>query len=220
MNEESIKLLYIEDHPVMVRGFRDIFRSSRDDVTMTVCANGVEEAIKKVKPGEFDLIILDLFLGDADPVCNILQLSAHFGKKPIIIYTGHTGVGLMKDAFASGVKAWVAKTAEKPEIKETIIRVYRGETIYPQELIRYHLNPEAELSAITKTTGKFTPDKQQLLIMAWLSEGKTSQEIAAKHLKVTLSTVEKKLQAMRELAEVKTNCELVAFYLRNCAQTR
>ena len=84
MNEEPIKLLYIEDHPVMVRGFRDIFRSSRDDVTMTVCANGVAEAIKNVKPGEFDLIILDLGLPDIGGIEVTRQLR-EWSQTPIII---------------------------------------------------------------------------------------------------------------------------------------
>ncbi len=220
MKEAPIKLIYIEDHPVMIRGLRDIFRSTRDAVSLSAYAESAEHAIATVHPDQFDLIILDLFLGDADPLMNISRLTGHYPGKPVIIYSGHTGIGLMKLAFEMGIKAWVVKTAEKQEIRETVIRVHHGETIYPQQLLRMQVASVSAKSGKHTSFQQFNPDKEQVLILDLLCEGCTTAEIAAKHLKMTLSNVEKKLQAMRELFEVKTNCEMVILYMRRFGPNR
>ncbi|HNW74912.1 MAG TPA: response regulator transcription factor [Bacteroidales bacterium] len=214
MIESPVKLLYIEDHPVMIRGFRDIFRSGRDSVVLSESAANVGEAITSISPDRFDIIVLDLFLGEADPLVNIRQLTAHFTRKPIIVYTGHTGIVLMKEAFQQGIRAWILKSAGKPEIKDTIFRVACGETLYPQELLRLKTTSGDNTPGVIPSFRNLHPDKEQLAILNWLCEGHTTHEIAKNDLKVTLSTVEKKLQVMRELAEVKTNCELVVLYLK------
>lgn len=219
MNEPSIRLLYIEDHPVMIRGLRDIFRSSRDTIYLAASAGSAADAIATVSPGQFEVIILDLFLGDADPMVNIRQLTAHFAGKPVIIYSGHTGIGLMKQAFDARVRAWIVKTAGKQEIRETIVRVHHGETMYPQELLQLQV-VSARRTAVRPSFQTFSPDPDQVVLLDLLCEGYTTSEIASEHLKITLSTVEKKLQVMRELFEVKTNCELVVLYMRRFGPNR
>ena len=213
MNETTIRLLYLDDHPVMIRGLRDIFRANRDTICVTLSAENAVEAIASADPDKFDLIILDLFLGDADPLVNITLLKNHFVNKPIIIYSGHTGIGLMKEAFRLGVRGWIVKTSEKAEIKDIIQRVFHHATIYPQEMLRYQTLEAPQNTPAEPTYKPFNPDKEQQAILKFLCEGCTTADIA-KQLRVTLSTVEKRLQLMREVAEVKTNYELVVLYMR------
>jgi DNA-binding NarL/FixJ family response regulator len=214
MNEKTIRLLHIEDHPVMIRGLRDIFRLNRDEICVAANAESAAKAISNTVPGIFDIIILDLFLGDEDPLTNIRQLAAHFTGKPIIIYSGHTGIGLMQESFRLGIRGWILKTAERAEIKEIITRVFHHDIIYPQEMLRFQAGNVTQKIHQMPPMARFIPDREQQAILAWLCEGCTTSEIAKKHLRVTISSVEKKLQVMRELAEVKTNYELVALYLR------
>jgi DNA-binding NarL/FixJ family response regulator len=203
----------------MIRGLRDIFRSSRDTIYLAANAGSAAEAIATVSPGQFEVIILDFFLGDANPLVNIGQLTAHFTGKPVIIYSGHTGIGLMKQAFDAGVRAWIVKTAGKQEIRDTIARVQQGVTIYPQAMIQLQV-ATGRHAAVHPSFQHFNPDPDQVVLLDLLCEGFTTSEIASVHLKMTLSTVEKKLQVMRELFEVKTNCELVVLYLRRFGSNR
>jgi DNA-binding NarL/FixJ family response regulator len=218
MKDTFVRLMYIEDHPVMVHGFRDLFRSGRDSVRLSLGFSGIREAMENAHPDQFDLIILDLFLDDEDPISNIETISRHFPGKPIIIYTSHNSIGLMKAAFRAGVRAWVQKSAGKPEIKEVVNRIFRGETIYPQELLKYRLELQKNSLSTPIPAQKFYPDKEQHTLMQFLCEGLTIKEIATKHFHISVSAVEKKLQFMREATEAKTNYELVAYYLRECVK--
>lgn len=214
METRPIRLLSIEDHPLMISGLRNFFRSGRDGVAVVKTACRATQAIKEVLPEEVDVILLDLFLDTDDPLDNIAILSRHYPGKPIVIYTGHTGTGLMRTVFDLGIRAWILKSTPPKEIRDTIERVFRGEIITPRELNPGYSVVGSNTPVTRGSLSHFQPDRQQLELLRWLAEGYTTSEIAQNHLNVTRSTVEKRIQAMREAAEVKTNCELVGIYVR------
>jgi len=214
MTESPLRLLYIEDHPVMIRGLRDIFRPNRDDIYVAVSAGSAREAAEKAGPDQFDLIVLDLYLGEADPMDNIALLRSRFPAKPIVIYTGSTGVNLMHQAFRLGVSAWIRKDTEIPEIKSTLRRVACHAVIYPQEMLRFQAM--ANNSSTQSLPKPFRPDASQRAILDLLCQGVTIREMAGEHLQLSISGIEKKLQLMREQANAKTNYELLTYYLIHC----
>ena len=82
-----IRLFIIEDHPVIIFGLQNIFRSTGDGIEVVDSAASVTEAESKANVGGFDLIILDLWIAKDDPEVNITRLKTKFPGKPIVIYT-------------------------------------------------------------------------------------------------------------------------------------
>ncbi|MEI6884711.1 MAG: response regulator transcription factor [Bacteroidota bacterium] len=203
-----INLFYIEDHHVTVTGFRSMFRPSRSEIQLIGSAASLEEAFEKADPSTFDILLLDLWLDNKDPLLNTGNAIKHFSDKPVVIYSGEQRIHLIRKAFKLGVKAFLYKSSTKENIVRTLQRVKQGETVYPEILSKFMMLEKKSPSSIEH----ISLSENQLNILKLLSEGATVKEIAEKHLFLSVSSVEKMLLLLRNLFGVRTNVALVSSF--------
>jgi len=199
-----IRLFAIEDHPTMVTGIKNLFRPSRDNIEVVDSANSVEEAIKKADPETFDIFLLDLWLPDSHPLLNIKRIKDAFPTKPVVIFTGEDSTNWRKKMFEAGVMAYMLKSNSKSEIKNTLMKVAKGEIVFSGVV-----DPafEKQLASVLESQ-KYVLTSNQKEIVILLSNGLSQYEIADIK-KTSVSTVEKTLKHIRDICEVKSNTELV-----------
>jgi two-component system response regulator VicR len=77
------KILIVDDEPLIVKGLR--FSLEQDGYMIDAAYDG-EEALAKVKEGEFDLILLDVMLPKMDGM-QVCQQIREFSNVPIIMLT-------------------------------------------------------------------------------------------------------------------------------------
>ncbi len=199
-----IRLFIIEDHPVIVSGLTSLFRKEEEGISISQSAINVAEALKHANPETFDLILLDLWIPNSNPVDNVKQLRRHFPDKPIVIYTSEETAVWHRKMLHTGVKAYIIKTADITEIRSTLGLVASGKTV-----INGRVFPEEALSEyLSMLEGKFILSPLQLEMVYLLSKGHTQSEISDK-TNSSLSKVEKMLRQIRESCGAKTNAELV-----------
>jgi DNA-binding NarL/FixJ family response regulator len=122
------RLFIIEDHPVVINGFRNMFRPSRDGIEITGSAGSVKEIPPADDPVLFDLFILDLWLGESDPVENLKSLRERFPEKPVIVYTSEISSFWYRKMVAGGAMGYLIKTGDRKELKSAIETVIAGGT--------------------------------------------------------------------------------------------
>lgn len=205
-----IKLYYIEDHHVTIVGFRTIFRPSRGDVQLVGTSRSVAEAIRKADMGTFDILLLDLWLDDNDPLVNVRSVLNHFRNKPVVIYSGETRIHFIKLAFRMGVKGYLYKSSPKEDVLDTLNNVKEGKTVYPELLRKYLLLDEK----FSDGPVNIQLNDRQRAVLAYLSQGLTVKEIAEEKLFISISLVEKTLSILREMYMVRTNVELITVILQ------
>jgi DNA-binding NarL/FixJ family response regulator len=126
-----IRLFVIEDHHYIIDGLKYEFRSSRDEIRICGSASNIEEATSDSEAAEADIFILDLWLGDSQPVDNLKKLQVIFPDIPVIIFTGEESPFWKKMMIDAGAKAYIIKNAGKNVLKSAILKVVKGETIRP-----------------------------------------------------------------------------------------
>jgi len=125
-----IRIFVIEDHPVTVTGLRSMFKPSRDRIEVAGSACSVKDVPESGEDASFDLFILDLWLGESDPLENIKYLRQRFPEKPVIVYTSEISSLWQRTMMTAGVRAYLIKTGVKREIRAAIEKVMAGGSVF------------------------------------------------------------------------------------------
>ena len=204
-----IRLFIIEDHvTIIVSGLKRLFYSSRDGIEVTGFAQSVDEAIEAGDINSFDLIMLDLWLENREPIENFRRLTDHFPSKPIIIYTSEVSFSWIQRMYNEGAKAYLTKSASRTEIKNAIVNVKKGEKVFPVSLDQMMQKEALQLKNKEKEEGQEPLTRVQKEILEMLSKGLIHKEIADA-LNISPSNVEKTLKSLRIQFNVRNNVELM-----------
>ncbi|TSA24908.1 MAG: DNA-binding response regulator [Bacteroidetes bacterium] len=199
-----IRLFILEDHPIIVDGFKQRFRHQRDNIHIEGWSNDPDEFIKSVPSESFDILILDLWFPNLDPVENLYMIQKRFPEKPIVVLTNECSLYWVKVMMEKGVKAYLMKDVNKRELRATLEKVYHGKTVFPDMLLSKP--PLIEHDKIVLQEFLLTPSERSIVLQ--LSKGELLKDIADKRC-TTVSAVEKILKKIREKVNVKTNPELI-----------
>lgn len=202
-----IKLFVIEDHQLIVSGIKNIFRSSSDGFKVIDSAQKVSEAIEKINQTEPDIIILDLYLKDDNPIDNIQRLHESYPLLPIVILTVETSFFWQKAMFREGAKAYLNKGDSRSTIKTTLLLVSQGKTVIPCELQQEISNEKTLAQSSTLTL-------QEREILKEYSSGNTLKEIARRKGK-SVSTIERMIQRIRRRVNAMILAELIKILFYN-----
>jgi DNA-binding NarL/FixJ family response regulator len=205
-----IRLFILEDHPIIVDGLKQRFRHHRDNITVAGWSNNPEEFTKTVSEESFDILILDLWFPDRDPLDIFCLIRKRFPEKPVIIYTSERSTFWMKTMMEKGVKAYLMKDIDIREFKSVIEKVNQGKTVFPGLL--FEKLPAFKNDELPFRKYILTPSERSLV---WqLSRGVLLKNIADKRY-TTVSTIEKSLKKIRKKVNVKTNPELIRILMEH-----
>lgn len=92
MNQKDkiIKILSIDDHPLMREGVATIINSQNDMTLIAEAANG-REALEKFRKLDPDIALMDLRLPDMSGIDAMIDILGQFPKAKIIILTMFEG---------------------------------------------------------------------------------------------------------------------------------
>jgi DNA-binding NarL/FixJ family response regulator len=131
-----IGLFAIDDHFLIIEGLYKAFNPETDDVGLVGSAFDVDEAMKKIPGTSTDIIVLDLFIGDSDPVANFRQLRNAFPSIPIVILTMEDSLRWQIKMFKLGVMGYLSKAEKKEILKSVFVQVANGNLVIPDKVSR------------------------------------------------------------------------------------
>jgi DNA-binding NarL/FixJ family response regulator len=200
-----IRLYVIEDHITLtISGFKYLFRSKRDGITISGYSGSVEETIKSADPEDIDLFILDLHIPGTYPIDNIRNLRRHFPGKPIVIYTSELSDSWRKKMIEEGAISYITKDTQREELKLVILKAVKGETVTIGKQRLTYLKEQEEGSPMESEV--IIPINREILRL--LIKGLNHKEIG-KEVSLSRTKVENILKEMRDHFHVKTNLELI-----------
>lgn len=200
-----MNLYVIDDHHLIIEGLYSSFDLESDDFTVVGGSLTISEALQKISPGNVDIIILDLFINQSDPVSNLRLVRTTFPTLPVVILSNESSLEWQVKMFQNGVKAYMDKGEDHSAMKQKLHRVFAGEIIMPNEVAGILM-----MTDDTSHNPKLISDSNE--IIKYLAMGIEPKEIAV-IMKKSESTIDKKLQNIRRLYEVKSNTELVQKFL-------
>jgi len=207
---EAIKILIVDDHPVVREGIGAMLRREPDFQIVGEASNG-QEAVKKVHEVSPDVVLMDLRMPEMDGVEAITRIKEEKPEVKFIILTTYSDDEYIFRGIAAGARAYLLKDAPRDELFKAIRAVSRGESLIQPVVASRVLDKLAELSK--KTPGVETLSDREIEVLRLMASGVSNKDIADR-LSITQSTVKTHITSIFQKLNVTTRTEAVTTALK------
>lgn len=165
---EPIRLLIVDDHPVVRQGLRAYLELEADFAIVGEAGDG-EEALEAIAEGRPDVVLLDLKMPGADGQAVLERLDA--GRPRVLVLTSATEDERVPAAIAAGAAGFVYKDIDPDALAAAIRTVHAGQMLLSPTAVRGLMNGGTAPSA-----PELTPRESQVLGL--IAKGQTNRQIA------------------------------------------
>jgi DNA-binding NarL/FixJ family response regulator len=200
------RVLLLDDHEL----FRSALRARldrEDDIVAIADAGTGDEAVRKARAVQPDVVLVDLVLPERSGYDVIPQILAVAPRARVLVVSSQTQPSSVRQAISAGASGYVPKRASDAHLVEAIRRIAAGERYVDPELGAQLIVPD-HASSLSRVSDR------ERDVLHLLALGHTNQEIGTK-LFISSRTVDThRAQIMRKL-RLQTRAELVLFALAN-----
>ena len=129
----AIRLLVVDDHPVLREGLAAMIESQHDMTLVAEAANG-RDAIDSFNSHLPDVTIMDLRLPDMNGIEAITSILHNHPEARVIVLTTFLGDVQAGRALIAGAHAFLLKATLRTDLLETIRAVHKGQRRVPPEV--------------------------------------------------------------------------------------
>ena len=184
----SIRIMVVDDHPVVREGIRQAIEREKGMVVCWEMASVVEAlgCVVKTPP---DLAIIDISLEDGNGIELVKDIRARRLRFPILVLSVHENVTYSERALRAGAQGYLTK-AEAPEVIIDGIRQVLSGEIFVSKKIAPGLLSRVYVSKRKRGSGSVADlSDRELAVFEALGKGTGTRKIAKK-LGISVSTVE------------------------------
>lgn len=136
MNDDGqrIRVLIVDDHPVMRDGIAAAIESGTDMQVVGQASDGAE-AIVRFRELHPDIALIDLQMPGIDGLQAIATIYSEFPAARTIVLTSYPGDARVKRTLTLGANAYLLKTATREEILAAIRAVMHGRRVVASDLV-------------------------------------------------------------------------------------
>lgn len=164
---ETIRVLVVDDHPVVRRGLHSMLDGESGISVVGLASSGKEglQLAEKLNP---DVVLLDLRMPDMGGVEVIAALRASRPDSKILVLTNYQLDEDIFNALDAGALGYLLKTASQENVVETLRAVSQGKRRVPPELAM----------RLAERVGRSSLSARELEVLKLVVQGHTNKEIA------------------------------------------
>ena len=193
----SIRVLCVDDHPVVREGLRAIICTEPDMSVVDEAADG-QMGIMKYREHQPDVVVMDLKMPVRGGVDATIQIRKEYPKARIIVLTTYEGDEDIYRALEAGAQAYLLKAMVSTELLDTIREVHAG---------RRHI-PTTVAARLAEYTPRVALSEREVEVLNYIAKGLRNKEIGAA-LHVTEDTVKFHVKSIFEKLHVIDRTEAV-----------
>ena len=150
-----LRILAVEDHPVMRLGIRALLE--REGMTVSGMPATCAEAVELVRAGDVDVALVDLGLPDADGVDVVERLHAVAPTLPIVAFTVDASADQVRAAIRAGATGYLPKSIPTAQLVAALRAAAAGlSALAPSEAAALLEAPDA-VSPVQKAMARSFP---------------------------------------------------------------
>jgi NarL family two-component system response regulator LiaR len=170
-----IRILIADDHAIVRKGIRALFRNLPEIEVVGEAANGWE-AIAEVERLQPDVVLMDLLMPEMDGIEATRRIMDQHPDVRILVLTSFAGEDKVFPAIKAGALGYHLKDSSPEELAQAIHQVHRGESSLHPVIARKVLQELSRPSEHPPTPDPLTPREVEVLQL--VAQGRSNQEIA------------------------------------------
>jgi DNA-binding NarL/FixJ family response regulator len=136
-----MKVLLVDDHPLILAALQSVIQGLGDDVTVAG-VDSAEAARNALKADpDYDLVLLDLALGDADGFDVLAEFRNAYPAVPVVVVSASDRTSDVIRAIDLGAMGFVPKRSSNAALFEALRMVMSGGLYVPPNMLGLELPP-------------------------------------------------------------------------------
>lgn len=166
-----IRLVIVDDHPIVRGGLRDTFADVEDIVVVGEAGNGAD-GIDRAESAAADVVLMDLRMPGMDGVAATAALRQRLPRASVLILTTFDSESDVLPAIEAGATGYLLKDALPDELSRAVRAAARGESVLAPSVTQHLMGQVRRPNAGTLTDR----EKEVLQLVA---NGSSNRDAAA-----------------------------------------
>jgi DNA-binding NarL/FixJ family response regulator len=128
-------VLLVDDHPLILSALQTVIKGLGDDVTVLGSGSAAEARAALQQDADFDLVLLDLSLGDADGFEVLTEFRAAYPALPVVVVSASDRTSDVIRAIDLGAMGFVPKRSSNEMLFDALRMVMSGGLYVPPMML-------------------------------------------------------------------------------------
>jgi two-component system response regulator NreC len=212
----KIKLLVVDDHPVVRAGLRTLL-SAQDDIEVVGEADDGRVAIEQALELEPDVVVMDITMKGMGGLEATQEITSRLPETKVLVLTMHENEEYLRQMLEAGATGYVLKQAVDTELVVAIRAVQRGEVFLYSSFSRILLGDLAQQDEAEQPPSQVDSyerlSQREREVLRLVALGHTNQEIADQ-LYLSVKTVETYRSRVMNKLNLRSRSALVRYALQ------
>lgn len=203
-----IRILLVDDHPVVRRGIRQILVDGMERVTVGE-AGDAPQALASVRSDGWDVVVLDLTLPGGSGLDLLKEIRRGHPALPVLVLSMHPAAQFARRVLAAGASGYLNKDSAPTELIAAIQQLRSGR--------QYQGRRIADWSGQALPAGKAPHDllsDREYQVLRMIGSGRTVSEVATA-LALSVKTVSTYRTRLLMKLQMRGNAELMRYAIEN-----
>ncbi|MFQ5449288.1 MAG: response regulator [Nitrospinaceae bacterium] len=204
-NEEKIKVLIADDHPVFRQGLKHTFSETEDILATDEVENG-DDLLIKARQGTYNLVLLDISMPGKNILDILKQLKTENPKLPILVLSVYPEDQYAVRFIKAGASGYLTKESAPEQLVEAVRKVANGGKFASARITE---KLAFDFANLDKPPHENLSDREYQ-VFSMIAAGQSLTEIGKK-LSLSVKTISTHRTRILEKMKMKKNAELIHY---------